>query len=68
MSLVYLKQYLDCKSKLDGKIRESHEYIRLIDHYRKIINNLLHIFSPPYIRIEEAKHGFMLFYKSVHAH
>ena len=43
MSLVYLKQYLDCKSKLDGKIRESHEYIRLIDHYKKIINKTYNV-------------------------
>ena len=41
-SLVYLKQYLDSKSKLDGKIRESHEYTRLINPCKK--NQPMYIF------------------------
>ena len=65
--LVYLKQYLDYKSNLDGKIRESHEYIRLINPCIKNNQQPYTYFSPPYIRMAEAKHGFMLFHKSVDA-
>ena len=48
-SLVYLKQYLDYKSNLDGKIRESHEYIRLINPCIKNNQQPLQCAPHPYI-------------------
>ena len=50
-SLVFLKQYLDCKSKLDGKIRESHEYIKFINPCIKNYQQSLQCAPHPYIVI-----------------
>ena len=48
-SLVHLKQYLDYKSKLDDKIRESHEDFRLINPCVKNNQQPLECASHPYI-------------------